>query len=631
MIIRSLSASNVLKYGRLELAALPENGLIGISGPNESGKSSIGEAVCFALFGRTFSLGESDVAKIIRWGESQCSAELRFEVADGKQYEIARFLDNEGNHSARLTIAGEQEPIVRGAQGVGDALFRLLGFEFDEFIESFYLAQREITTPHPHSHAIKVMAGIAPLEIAAAEFEQEVEVQEEEIESLEYDINGVQQELGELGIDPDRLTTLEQDRDAERKRVIEQNLKIIGLEEAAAAYQDNEPALSSARRSRVTASLLRLLSFLAALAAGAAWLYLSKTPEAEMPSQLMGFLSAYAPNWGTKLPWLLYASAIAGVLFLLFWARRASLDARIAALQQHGGELAERLAELRSALPASADPAGGTGNEPPPAEVEAEETAVATPLDEKVARNAARPSDEEFAALHSRIVDATASSAEVRSLVAREVGWVRDRLERRQEALVHLEEAIERELERLRKAGNLEQERTGYQEQIEKRRQQIQVRGLAGELLEGGMRQISQRFNRNLRGLVGRTLPLFTENRYEHLQIGDDLNVRVFSSEKRDFMDLDEISSGTQRQIMLAVRLALAQELVDRTVKGPQFMVLDEPFAFFDQERTRSALAVLPKLSDQFSQVWVIAQDFPPGVEFAKTVTCDRDSNTLSA
>ncbi len=69
---------------------------------------------------------------------------------------------------------------------------------------------------------------------------------------------------------------------------------------------------------------------------------------------------------------------------------------------------------------------------------------------------------------------------------------------------------------------------------------------LAVELLQGSMREISYQFNQKIRGLVSKTLPLFTENRYEHLQIDEDLTVRAFSSEKRDFMDLEEISSGTQ-------------------------------------------------------------------------------------
>ena len=75
MIINSVSAKNILKYRNLDLQDLPDQGIIAISGQNESGKSSIGEAVCFALFGRTFSLRQEDVGKILLWGENHCSVE----------------------------------------------------------------------------------------------------------------------------------------------------------------------------------------------------------------------------------------------------------------------------------------------------------------------------------------------------------------------------------------------------------------------------------------------------------------------------------------------------------------------------------------------------------------------------
>ena len=75
MIIHSVKASNVLKYASLQLEDIPERGLIAITGPNESGKSSIGETVCFALFGRTFSLDFDELTKIIRWDETHCSVQ----------------------------------------------------------------------------------------------------------------------------------------------------------------------------------------------------------------------------------------------------------------------------------------------------------------------------------------------------------------------------------------------------------------------------------------------------------------------------------------------------------------------------------------------------------------------------
>jgi exonuclease SbcC len=151
----------------------------------------------------------------------------------------------------------------------------------------------------------------------------------------------------------------------------------------------------------------------------------------------------------------------------------------------------------------------------------------------------------------------------------------------------------------------------------------IRVRDLAGELLAGAVHYISQRFNTEVRNLSADSLPRFTNGRYQHLQIDQDLKVRAFSNEKRDFMDLDEISSGTQRQIMLAVRLALSQKLVNSTIQGPQMLFLDEPFAFFDETRTASALAVLPQVSRDFTQIWVTSQTFPKASRFDLTIECN--------
>ena len=166
MIITRLYAKNVLKYGTLLLEDMPQQGVIGISGPNESGKSSIGESICFALFGRTWSLDEKSRQKVIRWGENRCLVMLRFVAADGKEYEITRHLDSDGNHSARLSVVGDDEHVTKGADAVKLQLQQVLGIKYDEYIESFYLAQRELTTPHPHSDAIKSMAGILSLEKA---------------------------------------------------------------------------------------------------------------------------------------------------------------------------------------------------------------------------------------------------------------------------------------------------------------------------------------------------------------------------------------------------------------------------------------------------------------------------------
>ena len=78
MIITDLQAENFRKYENLHLENLPEKGLIAVNGNNEAGKSSIGDAICFALFGRTDKLTGEQIGKLVRWGEQSVKITLSF-------------------------------------------------------------------------------------------------------------------------------------------------------------------------------------------------------------------------------------------------------------------------------------------------------------------------------------------------------------------------------------------------------------------------------------------------------------------------------------------------------------------------------------------------------------------------
>ena len=59
MIVRSLMAEGFMRYQRIELNDLP-TGVIALVGDNEAGKTTLGEAVAFALFGRTIRTEDTD-------------------------------------------------------------------------------------------------------------------------------------------------------------------------------------------------------------------------------------------------------------------------------------------------------------------------------------------------------------------------------------------------------------------------------------------------------------------------------------------------------------------------------------------------------------------------------------------
>ncbi len=609
MIIHSLKADNFLKYRHLDLSDLPESGLIAISGANESGKSSIGETLCFALFGRSFAVDADDLEKLIRWSESSCSVELEFSARNGVRYRISRMLDRDGNHSARLGKAGQpEEPIARGVEGVAEAMYDVLGYAFDEFVESFYLAQREITTPHPHSYAVKIMAGVAPLEYCRGDFADDLEREQEAIDTAEARAAEVQEQMNELGFDEEALRELEQQR--EQMGDLEKSVgeRAEALAKAGELFHEHEPRLRKAESGRGTASGLRFLFLLLALIGLGLWGLLTQAAHLPVSQQLAELLSQNVSVWNEQGPrWLLYGGIGSAVLFILFWIRVGSLSGRIAALRDSGQSLETELGivdELDAALPEEARLDGDA---------------------------TARMDPEVRARLTQRLADGSAGTREVATAVEREAAW----LDATREAVGNLEreagQALAEQRERQAEHNKLQGMKDAFDQQVAEHQHRMELRELADELLLGSIRHLSYRFNHNLRSQVSKTLPLFTDGRYEHLQIDEDLTVRVFSNEKQDFMDLDEISSGTQRQIMLAVRLALAQELVNRVVKGKQFAFLDEPFAFFDEARTRSALSVLPRLSDDLAQVWIVAQEFPEDVVFDRHIRCERGAETYTA
>ncbi len=594
MIIQSISAKNVLKYKSLELNELPEQGIIAISGFNESGKSTIGETICFALFGRTFSIDEDDLDKILRWGASDCSVTIRFshqsaDASEPELYAITRMLDCDGNHSAKLyKVYNEENVIARGVERVEEALYELTSVEFDEFIESFYLAQREITTPHPHSYALKTMAGIATMEYCEQNIQEDIEQDIAASEELINRISLLEEEIEAVQLDEQHLDklTAQHDQLLADKKQIDENLS--ELNSSIEQYNTDQPQKVAYQGKKSRAGFWRFISLILAAGSLGLWVILVKMPGSDLFNKVNELLQANVPQFSAEqYPFLLYAGGGFAFLFIIFWAMIVSHKGNIGRLSETGKTLAEKLRALDSERSAE--------------------------------------SSETRDILLRRIEKSSLDTKALSDAVQADLDYLTQEQEKLAEQISELSSELAIERDRVEKVRDLLEKVDTLQTQVDDKAERNRIRELASELLMGATRHLSKRFNHVIRDHVSKTLPLFTDNRYEHLQIDEDLTVRVFSNEKHDFMELDEISSGTQRQIMLAVRLALSQEMVSRKVHNQQFLILDEPFAFFDEERTERSLAVLPELSDDLPQIWIIAQTFPEGMNFKRTIYCERE------
>ena len=636
MIITHVRAENFLKYASLDLTDLPASGLIAVSGPNESGKSTIGETICFALFGRTYSVKADTPEKLIRWGQSRCNVSVEFKARDDRNYRISRYLDAEGTQGARLESLDDGEvTLAKSPEHVAEALPGLTGFDYEEFVESFYLAQRELTTPHPHSHALMAMAGIAPL----AKIREELQEANAQDTAADTDtgrhITELDSQIAELDIDQQRLPDLESTRATLASVQEEKSERLDLLQSSAADYQEQLPIVRKARASRRRARLSAVLFFVLAVVLWGGWAVLSQFPDSGISQQLNAWLTDTFPAWQAgRAVTLLAAAVVTTVLFVVAMAVVVRQGGQLDRLSDHALNFAQQLdlaldsadSGIREPLETAARLVSGPppGPESSPVDTQSPETAEVTDSESDVV-----PVPDNMAALRNRVTGFDADAAGAQVAVDGIEAALSNQFMTLKEEVTLLDRAIGEEQQRLREADRLEAMRDGHQETHREREHRIDVREMGISLLESASRERSHQFNKGIRSLAGRALPRFTHDRYQHLQIDETLSVRVFSNDKHDFMDFDEISSGTQRQIMLAVRLALSQELIRSTVGGAQFVFLDEPFAFFDEQRMLETLHAMPQLSDELAQIWIIAQQLPESAQVDAHIRCSQETETL--
>ena len=128
-----------------------DTGITGIIGPNGSGKTTILEAIAWALYGNAAARGTRETIRFNRAGpRAQVRVELDFELG-GHRYRIER-----GLTSAEVYLDGASVPIANTITGVTELLHRRLGMTRSEFFNTYFTGQKELN----------VMAAMKPSERA---------------------------------------------------------------------------------------------------------------------------------------------------------------------------------------------------------------------------------------------------------------------------------------------------------------------------------------------------------------------------------------------------------------------------------------------------------------------------------
>ena len=149
MRLRSLSLQNFRQHRDTRIAF--DAGLTGIIGANGSGKTTILEAIAWAIYGTAAARGNRDSIRSLRApAGAPVRVELEFDLG-AHRYRVER-----GLSVARLFLDGAAQPIAMSVAGVTDLLQKRLGMTRQEFFNTYFTGQKELS----------VMAALGPRERA---------------------------------------------------------------------------------------------------------------------------------------------------------------------------------------------------------------------------------------------------------------------------------------------------------------------------------------------------------------------------------------------------------------------------------------------------------------------------------
>ncbi|QEE33516.1 AAA family ATPase [Malaciobacter canalis] len=143
MILTKLSLKNFKKYKNFEIDIY--DGLTGIIGKNGSGKSTIFEAILFALYGELKSKGSKELIKNVRANsKDELIVLLEFEF-DNLDYKVVREFRGK-NLNAIAKLYKNDELIVNGAKDVTRYIINMTKMTKDAFLNTLFASQKELTS-----------------------------------------------------------------------------------------------------------------------------------------------------------------------------------------------------------------------------------------------------------------------------------------------------------------------------------------------------------------------------------------------------------------------------------------------------------------------------------------------------
>lgn len=146
--------------------------LFAITGPTGAGKSSLVDAITFALFGQAPRV-DRDIKELISQGANQLKVELYFQT-NGDQYRVHRSTAHKGQAKVQLELlgkaSGEWEPLADRVRETNSHIERVLQMDYEAFVRSVLLPQGQFQEflAGDRDQRRKVLDGLLQLNVYAA-------------------------------------------------------------------------------------------------------------------------------------------------------------------------------------------------------------------------------------------------------------------------------------------------------------------------------------------------------------------------------------------------------------------------------------------------------------------------------
>ena len=127
-----------------QVVSMEDLDLFVITGPTGAGKSSLLDAMIFALFGKVPRMGGQGLSDLVSQGLAEARIQLDFSVG-GERYRVARRLRRKGANSATLERAEgsewRSEVEAGGVRAVDKRVIELVKLSFEAFTRAVVLPQ----------------------------------------------------------------------------------------------------------------------------------------------------------------------------------------------------------------------------------------------------------------------------------------------------------------------------------------------------------------------------------------------------------------------------------------------------------------------------------------------------------